>query len=188
MNAVISKSTIYPRGQRARQPLEASARRHAFVEIEQVKACSEHIEHLFAAIKARDVEAILGAYAPDCRIDHPLVGKMTKFQFSTAILAFFRQTPDFQLECQVIHADTQCVETQWTLTHAFHLTGRMITLGGTTTYLLSERKIKRQTDRFDRRAWSWQALGMTGLLLSFMAGWRSFVERELREALGMPRR
>jgi limonene-1,2-epoxide hydrolase len=155
------------------------------IDIEQVRTNWTLVEQLFKAFQSKDVDAILGAYSEDCQVDHPLIGRMSKDDFSRALLTFIRETPDYALEFQINHVGAKRVEAEWTMTHVFHLTGKTIRLSGTTTYLLSANRITRQIDQFDRRGWSRQAMGVTGLCLSFVPGWRSFIERELRQALGI---
>jgi ketosteroid isomerase-like protein len=185
MTALISKAAPY-QAHRNANPSQTTARRfRPSIDIEQVRANWTLVEQHYKAIQAKDADAILAVYAADCRIDHPLIGRMSKDEFSKAVQAFIRQTPDYELEFQISHAGAQRVDAEWALTHVFHLTGRTIRLAGATTYFLSANRITRHIDQFDRRAWSRQAMGMTGLVLSFVPGWRSFVERELRRALGI---
>jgi hypothetical protein len=152
---------------------------------EHVKANWTLVEQLFKAFQSKDTDAIFATYAADCQFDHPLIGRLSKNEFSMAIRAFMRATPDYELAFQINHTDAKRVDVEWTITHIFHLTAKVIKQHGTTTCFLSNNRIVQQIDKFDRRAWSRQAMGMTGLVLSFVPGWRSFIERELRRALGI---
>ena len=153
------------------------------VDVEQVRANWTTVEQLLLALEAGDAEAVLSRYDAHARIDHPLLGALTRDEFAVALRTFLRQTPERELSYQINHAGADRVETEWTLTNVFHASGRTVRLQGATTFVLSGLRITRQTDQFDRRDWSRQALGLTGLALSFVPGWRGYLRRELRSVL-----
>jgi SnoaL-like domain len=185
MSTLFSSASSLPPQRASSASAGLALRFRPSIAVEQVRMNWTLVEQHFKAIQARDADAILAAYAPDCRVEHPLIGHMSKEQFARALRTFMGQTPDYRLDFQINHAGAHQVEAEWTLEHQFHLTGRRIQLCGTTTYVLAANSISRQIDRFDRRVWSRQALGFTGLVLAYVPGWGHFIERELRQALGI---
>jgi hypothetical protein len=167
---------------------ERPMRLRPVINIEQVKVNWTIIDRLFKAFQSKDADAILAAYSAKCQFNHPLIGCMSKDEFSKAVQIFIRETPDYELAFQINHVSAKRVEVEWTMTHIFHLTGRIIKQNGKTTCFLSANSVVRQIDQFDRRIWSRQAMGVTGLVLSFVPGWKSFIERELRNTLGISAR
>jgi hypothetical protein len=169
----------------------APAERRLFrptIEIEQVRASWTTVEQLFKAAQARDPDAILLAYAEEALIDHPLLGSLSRADYAAALTAFLQETPDYELTFQINHAGIDHAEAEWTLSYVFHATGRSIVTKGETAFRLSGLRIIHQRDDFDRRDWSRQALGLSGFVLSFVPGWRAFLERELRRSLSLGER
>lgn len=141
------------------------------------------VEQLFAALREGETEALLSRYAEHARIEHPLLGVLGRDEFAAALKSFARRSPDHSLTFAIEDAEAEGVTASWRLSHLFHETGRLVAISGVSVFVLAAGQIVRQTDRFDRRDWAWQALGLTGLALSFLPGWRGFLRRELRHSL-----
>jgi ketosteroid isomerase-like protein len=151
-------------------------------DVEQARASWTTVEQLFHATRTRDADAMLAAYAEDAVIGHPLLGRLTKGAYAAALQVFLRQTPVYELTFQINRAGIDSVEAEWALAYVFQSTGRAIRTEGESRFQIAATRIVRQHDDFDRREWSRQALGFSGYILSFVPGWRSFLERELRQA------
>jgi ketosteroid isomerase-like protein len=141
------------------------------------------VEQLFLALREGETDALLSRYAEHVRIEHPLLGVLDRDEFAAALRSFARRSPGHSLTYAIEDAEGDRVEASWRLNHLFHETGRLVAISGASVFVLAAGRIVRQTDRFDRRDWARQALGLTGLVLSFLPGWRAFLRRELRRSL-----
>jgi hypothetical protein len=164
-------------------PNPSKVQRYRSFDVEQARASWTNIHQLLEAIRMRNTDAALAPFSPDCVFENPLIGQVSKAEFAKAIRTLFSQRSVFDLVSQINSANTEKVEVEWIFTHHFQPTDRSVRLQGHTDYLLSSNRIIRQIDFFDRRSWSRQALGLKGLTLSFIPGWRLFLEHELRRTL-----
>lgn len=160
------------------------------IDIETMRAAWQVTEHFFGALQRHDVDALVRFYAHEAEFFHPLLGRLTQLQVSAAWRRFVQLTPDLSVRFRIEQVGPGAAEASWTQSYLFHLTGRRVSVSGTSQFLLGRQggrlQIIKQIDQCDRRQWSRQALGMKGLLLSFVPGWRTFVENELRLTLDVP--
>jgi SnoaL-like domain len=155
------------------------------IDIEQVRASWNRADQLFTAIACQDAAAIQNAYADNAELRHAIVGSLSGPDIKTAWRRFLARTPDLTLSFQICHAGVATAEIVWTLQHRFFENNRPIVIDGTTLLRFSEGRIAFQRDSFSRRDWFRQALGLKGLILSFIPGWSKFLEFEVRRSLDL---
>lgn len=187
---------VYPTNASPRPPSRVplarpwASRGRPSIDIEQMRAAWVTAERLFCALQGGDADALIRFYEPDADFYHPLLGRLRGAQIGSAWRSFLALTPDFGITFRIEQVGPGAAEVSWRQTYRFHLTARPIVITGTSQFLLrrqgAEVLIAQQIDRCDRRLWSRQALGLKGFVLSFLPGWRTFVENELRLTLDVP--
>jgi hypothetical protein len=145
----------------------------------------ERTESFFRSIQRGAIDEVLGAYLPDAILDHPIIGRLSGQQISQLWTTFLKRTRTHRLAFTITHvtARTACID--WHTEHEFFDTGRPIQLSGASALTFQRGGIRFQHDRFDRHAWSAQAMGISGLLLSYLPGSRAFLREESRRAFGL---
>jgi hypothetical protein len=167
------------------QPLGTPAhfkRYRPSIEIERVRDSWERAHQHFSALQAGDLVSLLHGYADSAVIHHALFGELNGPEIAQAAHGFQRQIANHAITFQVEAAAAGAARIAWSASYDFLPTGRTVLIDGSTRLLLSPRGIESQVETIDRRAWSRQALGLKGTILSLLPGWRRFLEIELRLA------
>ena len=158
------------------------------INVERVRLSWNRAHEHFSAFKAGDTDTVLAGYSHAATIHHSLLGKLTSDEIGRAVRGFQRTTRTRAFVFHVERAGVDTAEISWTWSHDFLPTGRRVMMEGETRFLFSSAGIEQQIETIDRRAWSRQALGLKGAVLSLLPGWRSFVEAELRRTMDMDSR
>lgn len=155
------------------------------IEVEQVRASWNRADQLFRAIRFRDVTRAVAAYASEAQIMHPIVGKLTKDQLSGALTVFINRTKTYELHHEIRLAGPASAHVAWSIDHVLFVTGRRVRISGVSELVFEGDRIVLHRDYLSVRDWSRQALGLKGLVLSWIPSWSRFVAREMRCSLGI---
>ncbi|MCZ8181486.1 MAG: nuclear transport factor 2 family protein [Beijerinckiaceae bacterium] len=140
---------------------------------------------LFEALQSGAIDAVRAAYLPEAVLEHPVLGGLHGPEIDQYWATFLKRTPDFVLDFTITHVVGSIAVAEWSAAYTFFETGRPMRLAGLSVLTLQDGLVKHHEERFDRRAWSYQALGLSGLLISCMPGSRSFLRQEARRAFGI---
>jgi hypothetical protein len=151
--------------------------------VEQIWNNRSIIERLIRDLAQGQTDGLDALYADDARLVHPILGTLGRAQIEALWLGFIEKTTDLQIyhDCQTIEAEFAGFD--WSASFYFQPTGRFVRIDGKTVMSFHEGRIKRQTDFLNMRNFSRQLLGWRGLILSFVPGWRRFLEVEIRQEL-----
>ncbi len=167
------------------QPLERlpqAKRYRPCIDIERARESWDRAHQHFSALGAADLPSLSAGYAPEAVLYHALLGELKGREIAQAAGGFLRQTANRAMAFQVENAAASAAQVGWTASYDFTPTGRRVKIEGTTRLLFGQHGIERQVDTIDRGAWSRQAFGWKGVVLSCLPGWRSFLAAELRLA------
>lgn len=133
------------------------------------------VERLHAAFAARDGAGMAACYRADATFSDPVfdlcgaeVGAMWRMLCARA--------HDLRVEASGIVVDGDEGRADWQAWYTFSATGRHVHNIVQSRFRLVDGLIAAQTDTFDFRRWSRQALGPIGLML----GWTPFLQRKVR--------
>lgn len=140
---------------------------------------------LFHALQFRMVDDVRAAYGPDAVLEHPVLGTLAGLEIERHWAMFLKRTPDFTLDFTITRVAGPTARIEWSACYRFFDTGRSIRIAGSTVLTFRDGLVMRHEERFDRRAWSHQALGLSGLLLTWLPGSRGFLRHEARRAFGI---
>lgn len=142
-------------------------------------------EEFFRDIKRGSSEKVVAAYLPDAVLDNPVIGHVAGDDIRHLWTTFLHRTREHRLEFTLTSVVGTKVLVDWTTQHEFFETGRPIALSGTSELTFADGHIKLHRDTFDWRKWLRQALGPSGLILSYLPGAKAFLRSETRRAFGL---
>lgn len=135
----------------------------------------ELIKKLYAALDARDGEAMAACYAPDATFRDPVftlkgsdVGDMWRMLTSRA--------KDLRCEASNVEADALTGSANWVAHYTYSATGRSVVNRIHAQFRFADGAIAEHVDTFDLWKWTSQALGLPGMLL----GWTPMVRNKVR--------
>lgn len=137
------------------------------------------------ALKAGDADSLAAAYAPDARMSSPILGLLEGAEIDEALRAHLRRNRGWRFDFRIDNAAPGAAEASWRASYLFCATNRQIEIEGRSRFLFGAHGVELQEDRFNLRDWSRQALGFSGVVLSYLPGWRLFVQDEFKRALGV---
>ncbi len=135
----------------------------------------ELIKKLYAALDARDGEAMASCYAPDATFRDPVftlagsdVGDMWRMLTSRA--------KDLRCEASDVEADALTGSANWVAHYTYSATGRAVVNRIHAQFRFRDGAIAEHVDAFNLWKWSAQAIGLPGTLL----GWTPMVRGKIR--------
>jgi ketosteroid isomerase-like protein len=125
------------------------------------------IVRLYAALDAKDGDAMAACYAPDARFHDPAFGELRGEQPGAMWRMLTSRAADLRCELLEHQADDTTGSAKWRATYTFTQTGRPVVNVVDSSFRFANGLIAEQDDDFSYFTWSRQALGPAGLLL----GW-----------------
>lgn len=124
------------------------------------------IERLYAAMNARDGEAMAACYTPDATFQDPAFGKLSDGA-GQDMWRMLTSNPDSDLAVTLSNktADQSTGTAHWLADYTFPDTGRKVHNDVQARFVFRDGLIAEHVDSFDLRAWAAQALGTTGKVL-----------------------
>lgn len=142
-------------------------------------------EQFFHAIQAGIVDDVVGAYQPDAVLESPVAGQVCGCEIGLLWTTFLKRTRVHALDFTITNVSARTALVHWASNHIFFETGRPIRMSGATSLRFERGRICVHHDTFDRHRWLAQALGLSGLVLSYLPGSRAFFRDEIRRVIGL---
>ena len=130
----------------------------------------------YTAFQQRDWAAMGACYHNDAHFSDPVFPDLDANAVRAMWKMLLTSGTDLRMEFKVLTEDTTSGKAQWEAFYTFSRTGRAVHNKITSTFVLRDGLILKQTDAFDFWRWSRQALGTTGSLL----GWTPIVRNKVR--------
>ncbi len=145
----------------------------------------QRTEQFFRAISDRAITTVIEAYQPEAVLQSPVIGDLAGREIHQLWTTFLRRTKAPKLDFTIARVQGQTAFVEWSAEHEFFDTGRPVSLSGSTVLTFQHGRIRHQQDQFDHRLWAAQAMGLSGLILSYLPGSRNFFRAEIRRVLGI---
>ena len=145
--------------------------------IQTINSHADLITRFYTAFAARDVEAMVACYHPDCMFMDPVFGRLNHDEVCAMWRMLDERGKDLAITFEKVEADEGSGSCHWEAIYTFSKTGRKVhnkidaQIGFLDGLILAHR------DRFDFYAWTKQALGPMGVLL----GWSPLVQNKIRK-------
>jgi ketosteroid isomerase-like protein len=134
------------------------------------------IRRLYAALDARDGEAIAACYTPDARFSDPVFEDLEGREVGAMWRMLCERSDDLSVDLVEHGVDGDRGRARWIATYTFTQTGRPVVNDVRAAMRFRDGLIAEHTDSFSLHSWTRQALGPPGLLL----GWSPLVQRPVR--------
>lgn len=141
------------------------------------------IERLYAALRARDGDAMAACYAPDATFRDPAFGALVPGEVQRMWRMLTSRAGDMHVELPEHSADLATGRAHWIATYVFAKTGRTVRNDVRSAFRFHDGLIADQVDTFDLRAWAAQALGPPGRVLGFTPLLGPAIRRQTRSQL-----
>jgi len=141
------------------------------------------IARFYTAFEARDVEAMVACYHPDCMFLDPVFGRLNHDEVCAMWRMLNERGKDLAITFDKVEADEGSGSAHWEATYTFSKTGRKVHNKIDAQFGFLDGLILAHRDRFNFYAWTKQALGVPGLLLGWSAPIQNKVRREARKSL-----
>jgi ketosteroid isomerase-like protein len=146
-------------------------------------ANADVIRRLYAALDARDGEAMAACYAPDARFSDPVFRDLEGREVGGMWRMLCERSDDLAVDLVEHAADGDRGSARWIATYTFTQTGRPVRNDVRASMRFRDGLIAEHQDRFDLHSWTRQALGAPGLLLGWTPIVQGPVRRRARESL-----
>ncbi len=146
------------------------------------------IERLYAALDAKDGEAMASLYAPDATFEDPAFGRLEGSEVGDMWRMLCAQAADLSASASNVRADDETGSADWRADYTFSATGRPVENRISSTYRFRDGLIAEQRDRFSIFRWSRQALGPAALVLGSNPLGAAMIRRRARGQLAAWRR
>jgi len=134
------------------------------------------IARFYAALDRHDAETMLACYAPDVAFSDPVFPALDTKGVGAMWRMLCARGKDLRVVASDIEADDARGRAHWDATYSYSATGRHVENRIDASFAFRDGLIVRHDDRFDLWRWTWQALGLPGLLL----GWAPPVQSAIR--------
>lgn len=141
------------------------------------------IQRLYAALGAKDGEAMATCYAPDATFRDPAFGALKAGEVQKMWRMLTSRAGDMRVELPEHSADLASGRARWIAHYTFAQTGRPVRNDVRSAFRFHDGLITDQVDTFDLRAWAAQALGTQGRVLGFTPLLGPAIHRETRKQL-----
>lgn len=145
-------------------------------------ANEEAARRFWAALAARDADAMAACYADDATFEDE-VFQLRGRECGMMWRMLFQGAADLQVTTHKLTVDDGVAHGRWDATYTFSMTGRTVHNKITTRLVLRDGRIVDHKDGFNFYKWSRQALGAKGWLLGWTPLVRSAVARQGRKRL-----
>ncbi len=139
------------------------------------------IDRLYAALNARDGEAMAACYTPDAVFEDPAFGELRGGAGQDMWRMLCSRATDLAVEVPERDADAAAGTARWVATYAFE--GRPVVNDIRATYVFRDGLIADHRDVFDLRTWATQAMGPVGKVLGYTPLLRILVRRKTSSQL-----
>ena len=140
---------------------------------------AELITRFYTAFAARDVEAMVACYHPDCMFMDPVFGRLNHGEVCAMWRMLVERAKDLAITFEKVEADEGSGSAHWEATYTFSKTGRPVHNKIDAQFGFLDGLILAHRDRFNFYAWTRQALGIPGVLPLI----QNKVRREARRSL-----
>ena len=144
---------------------------------------AELITRFYTAFAARDVEAMVACYHPDCMFMDPVFGRLNHGEVCAMWRMLVERAKDLAITFEKVEADEGSGSAHWEATYTFSKTGRPVHNKIDAQFGFLDGLILAHRDRFNFYAWTRQALGIPGVLLGWSPLIQNKVRREARRSL-----
>jgi ketosteroid isomerase-like protein len=130
-----------------------------------VHANAQLIERLYAALGAKDGDAMAALYAPDAHFRDPAFGDLHGGEVGSMWRMLCGQASDLTAAVSDVEADDSSGSARWVAHYTFSATGRPVENRVSAKFRFRDGLIADHVDTFSMWAWSRQALGPPAYLL-----------------------
>lgn len=117
------------------------------------------------------------SYAPDATFSDPVFQNLNIAEVQAMWEMFCKRGKDLQLNYDILSVTENQVIAEWIPRYTFSVTDKHVVNHITSTFLIVDNKIIKQTDNFNLYKWTSQALGAKGVLF----GWSAFMQNKIRK-------
>lgn len=135
------------------------------------------LDRFYSAFQQRDWATIGECYHNDAHFSDPVFPDLDANGVRAMWKMLLGSGTDMRMDFKVLSEDKTSGKVEWEAFFTFGKTGRPVHNKITSTFVLKDGLILKQTDVFDFWRWSKQALGTAGLLL----GWTPIIKNKVRE-------
>ena len=141
------------------------------------------IPRFYTAFAARDAEAMVACYHPDCMFMDPVFGRLVHDEVCAMWRMLNGRSKDLTVTFEKVEADEGSGSAHWEAFYTFMKTGRKVHNKIDAQFGFLDGLILAHRDRFNFYAWTKQALGVPGVLLGWSPLIQNKVRREARKSL-----
>lgn len=141
------------------------------------------IHRLYAALDARDAEAMVACYGPEAAFTDPVFGTLDARETAGMWRMLCARATDLRVEVAGIEADDAAGRARWEAWYAFGATGRPVHNRIAAAFVFKDGLIHRHEDAFDLWRWAGMALGPAGRLLGWTPAMQARIRQQARRGL-----
>lgn len=143
----------------------------------------ELIRRLYAALDAKDGDAMTACYAPDAAFEDPAFGELHGEEVGGMWRMLTSRAGDLEVELREHDADETTGSAHWIARYTFTATGRPVTNDIRARFRFADGLIVDHRDEFDFRRWARQALGPIGIAVALLPPLRAKARDRARTQL-----